>query len=180
MVKVVIVDDEMIVRHAVKTLIRWDESRFEYVGAAANGASALELVRETGADIVITDIKMPEMDGLELIKRLTAEGFDGEVLVLSNYNDFELVREALKCGAHDYMLKLTLKTESFMQTLEDMAGKLDGETRAGASPDGNAGGGRPERGQESDFFPASGDGRLAVRFYAVARRPFPGSGSARV
>lgn len=48
MVKVVIVDDEMIVRHAVKTLIRWDESRFEYVGAAANGASALELVRETG------------------------------------------------------------------------------------------------------------------------------------
>ncbi|MFC4601048.1 response regulator transcription factor [Cohnella hongkongensis] len=126
MYKVVIVDDEMIVRHAVKTLIRWEESRFEYAGAAASGASALELVRETGADIVITDIKMPEMDGLELIKRLTAEGFDGEVLVLSNYNDFELVREALKCGAHDYMLKLTLKTESFMETLEEMAAKLDG------------------------------------------------------
>ncbi|OXS58905.1 hypothetical protein B1A99_13175 [Cohnella sp. CIP 111063] len=126
MYKVLIVDDEMIVRHAVKTLIRWEESRFEYAGAAASGTSALELVRETGADIVITDIKMPEMDGLELIKRLTSEGFDGEVLVLSNYNDFELVREALKCGAHDYMLKLTLKTESFMETLEEMADKLDG------------------------------------------------------
>jgi len=125
MYKVLIVDDEMIVRHAVKTLIRWEGSRFEYAGAAPNGSAALELVRETGADIVITDIKMPEMDGLELIKRLTAEGFDGEVLVLSNYNDFELVREALKCGAHDYMLKLTLKTESFMETLEEMAAKLD-------------------------------------------------------
>ncbi|XID92051.1 response regulator [Paenibacillaceae bacterium WGS1546] len=127
MIKVLIVDDEMIVRHAVKTLIRWDGSRFEYAGSAANGASALELVRETGADIVITDIKMPGMDGLELIKKLTEDGFGGEVLVLSNYNDFELVREALRCGAHDYMLKLTLKTESFMQTLEEMADKLDGK-----------------------------------------------------
>ncbi len=126
MYKVLIVDDEMIVRHAVKTLIRWEGSRFEYAGAASSGAPALELARDTGADIVITDIKMPEMDGLELIKRLMAQGFDGEVLVLSNYNDFELVREALKRGAHDYMLKLTLQTESFMKTLEEMADKLDG------------------------------------------------------
>jgi YesN/AraC family two-component response regulator len=127
MYKVLIVDDEMIVRHAVKTLIRWEGSRFEYAGAAANGMTALDMARETGADILITDIKMPEMDGLELIKRLMAEGFDGEVLVLSNYNDFDLVREALKCGAHDYMLKLTIKTENFMQTLEEMAAKLDGK-----------------------------------------------------
>jgi len=133
MYKVLIVDDEMIVRHAVKTLIRWEDSRFEYSGAAANGASALEMVRQTGADIVITDIKMPEMDGLELIKRLMETGFDGEVLVLSNYNDFDLVREALKCGAHDYMLKLTLKTESFMETLEEMAAKLDGKRGQGQS-----------------------------------------------
>jgi len=130
MYKVLIVDDEMIVRHAVQTLIRWDGSRFEHAGSAANGAAALELVRKTGADIVITDIKMPEMDGLELIKRLTEEGFGGEVLVLSNYNDFDLVREALKRGAHDYMLKLTLKTESFMKALEEMAAKLD-EKRGG-------------------------------------------------
>jgi two-component system response regulator YesN len=126
MYKVLIVDDEMIVRHAVKTLIQWEGSRFEYAGSAASGLTALEMAHKTGADIVITDIKMPEMDGLELIKRLIAEGFDGEVLVLSNYNDFDLVREALKRGAHDYMLKLTLKTENFMQTLEEIATKLDG------------------------------------------------------
>lgn len=130
MYKIIIVDDEMIVRHAVKTLIIWEGSRFEYAGSAANGMSALEMAGRTGADIIITDIKMPEMDGLELIKRLKAEGFEGEVLVLSNYNDFELVREALKCGAYDYMLKLTLKTESFMQTLEEIAIKLDGRQNA--------------------------------------------------
>jgi YesN/AraC family two-component response regulator len=83
------------------------------------------MVREQHPDIVITDIKMPEMDGIELIKHLVASGFDGEILVLSNFNDFELVREALKCGAHDYMLKLTLKSENFMQTLNEIASKLD-------------------------------------------------------
>lgn len=125
MYKVLIVDDEMIVRHAVKSLICWDDNRFEYVGSAANGAAALEMVQRTEADIVITDIKMSEMDGLELIKLLMKSSFAGEVLVLSNYNDFDLVREALRCGAHDYMLKLTLKTEDFMSTLEEMALKLD-------------------------------------------------------
>lgn len=129
MYKIIIVDDELIVRHAVKTLIQWEGSRFEYAGSAANGLSAYEMALKTGADIVITDIKMPEMDGLELIKRLAADSFGGEVLVLSNYNDFDLVREALKLGAHDYMLKLTLKTDSFMETLEEVAVKLDGKRK---------------------------------------------------
>ncbi|TYP78947.1 response regulator transcription factor [Paenibacillus methanolicus] len=127
MYKVIIVDDEMIVRHAVQTLIRWEEGGFEFAGSASSGRSALELARKTNADIVITDIKMPEMDGLELIKRLMEEGFKGEIIVLSNYNDFEIVREALKCGAHDYMLKLTLKTEAFMRTLGEVASKLEGK-----------------------------------------------------
>lgn len=134
MYKVMIVDDEMIVRNAVKTLIQWEGSRFEYAGAASNGRNALDLVRNTKADIVITDIKMPEMDGLELIKELMQSSFDGEILVLSNYNDFDLVREALKLGAYDYMLKLTLKTESFMQTLEEMADKLDKRNLQFAKP----------------------------------------------
>jgi AraC-like DNA-binding protein/DNA-binding NarL/FixJ family response regulator len=129
MYKALIVDDEMIVRHAVKTLIRWEECRFEYAGSAANGRAALQMVDETGADLVITDIKMPEMDGIELIRALKAGGYDGEVLVLSNYNDFELVREALKIGAHDYMLKLTLNTDSFMPILEEVADKLDKKKR---------------------------------------------------
>jgi len=125
MYKVLIVDDEMIVRHAVKTLIQWEEGRFEYAGSASSGSVALDMVERMSPDIIITDIKMSEMDGIELIKRLMQTDFDGEVLVLSNYNDFDLVREALRCGAHDYMLKLTLRTEGFMAALEEMALKLD-------------------------------------------------------
>ncbi|MDP4098148.1 response regulator [Paenibacillus sp. P96] len=125
MYKVLIIDDEIIVRQAVKSLIRWDGSDFTYAGAASNGKNAMEMLSRTGADIVITDIKMPEMDGIELIKRMKAAGFDGETLVLSNYNDFELVREALKQGAYDYLLKLTLKTDNFMKVLGEMKDRLD-------------------------------------------------------
>ncbi|MFM9279898.1 response regulator transcription factor [Paenibacillus jiagnxiensis] len=130
MYKVLIIDDEIIVRQAVKSLIRWDDSGLAYAGAASNGKNAMEMLNRTGADIVITDIKMPEMDGIELIKRMKAEGFDGETLVLSNYNDFDLVREALKQGAYDYLLKLTLKTENFMKVLGEMKDRLD-ERRSG-------------------------------------------------
>lgn len=125
MYKVLIVDDELIVRHAVKTLIHWEGSPFEYAGSCSNGRTALELIAQTDIDIVITDIKMPDMDGIALIKQLRADQYHGEILVLSNYNDFELVREALKHSAHDYMLKLTLQTDNFMQVLEEMAAKID-------------------------------------------------------
>ncbi|MFD1177527.1 response regulator [Paenibacillus puldeungensis] len=129
MYKILIVDDEVIVRHALKTLIKWDTGRFEFAGSAANGKSALKMVGAAQPDIIITDMKMPEMDGIELIKKLLEHGFDGEILVLSNYNDFELVREALKCGAHDYVLKLTLQADNFMLALEEIASKLDGKKR---------------------------------------------------
>lgn len=124
MYKVLIIDDELIVRHAVKTLIHWEGSRFEYAGSCANGRTALEVINQTDIDIVITDIKMPDMDGIALIKQLQADRYQGEILVLSNYNDFDLVREALKYNAHDYMLKLTLQTDHFMQVLEEMADKI--------------------------------------------------------
>lgn len=125
MYNVLIVDDELIVRHAVQTLIRWEDSRLQYAGSCANGRSALEMLSSTDVDIVITDIKMPELDGIQLIKQLRASGYEGEILVLSNYNDFELVREALKQGAHDYVLKLTMNADNFMDVLREMVTKLD-------------------------------------------------------
>lgn len=133
MYKVLIVDDELIVRHAVKTMIQWENSRFEYAGSCANGQSALEHIRQYRTDIVITDIKMPDMDGIQLIRQLRAEHFDGEVLVLSNYDDFVLVREALKQSAFDYMLKLSLQSDTFMRTLNEMADKLDQKERTAAA-----------------------------------------------
>jgi len=124
MYKVLIVDDEKIVRLAIKSMIKWGEHGLEFCGTASNGIAALEIVKKSNPDIIITDIKMPEMDGVELIKRLKEKGFDGEILVLSNYNDFDLVRDALRYGAHDYVLKVTVNTEDFSRVLGEMTEKL--------------------------------------------------------
>lgn len=122
MLKVLLVDDELIVRAAFQKIIPWEAEGFEVVGTASNGQEALRLLRQRPADVVITDLKMPQMDGIALIKQLRAEGFDGVILVLSNYSDFELVREALLAGAMDYMLKVNIDagnlTEKMRQARE--------------------------------------------------------------
>jgi len=124
MYKVLIVDDEKIVRLAIKSMIKWGEHGLEFCGTASNGIAALEIVKKSNPDIIITDIKMPGMDGVELIRRLKEKGYDGEILVLSNYNDFDLVRDALRYGAHDYVLKVTVNTEDFSKILGEMTAKL--------------------------------------------------------
>jgi len=122
--KVLIVDDEKIVRLAIKSMIDWEKLGLELCGTAINGIAALNLVEKFNPDIIITDIKMQGMDGVELIKRLKEKGYDGEILVLSNYNDFDLVRDALRHGAYDYVLKVTVKSEDFSRILEEITAKL--------------------------------------------------------
>ena len=130
MYRVLIVDDEKIVRLAIKAMIRWDSGDFEFAGSAGNGEEALKLCRRRHPDIVITDLKMPGMDGIELIKRLKADNFDGEILVLSNFNDFNLVRDAMKYGAYDYILKVTMSSSGFMKAMEEIADKLGKKDRS--------------------------------------------------
>lgn len=125
MYKVLIVDDEKIVKLAIKSMIKWGESGFELAGTAGDGSAALQLCEKHNPDIVITDLKMPKMDGIEFIKRLKERKYQGEILVLSNYNDFELVKEAMKYGVHDYILKVTVKSDDFMRVLGEMGEKLD-------------------------------------------------------
>ncbi len=125
MYSVLIVDDEKIVKLAIKSMIKWEDSGFELAGTASDGMKALQLCEKNKPDIIITDLKMPHMDGIELIKRLKQMNYDGEILVLSNYNDFELVREAMKYGAHDYILKVTVKSDDFMRVLEEIRDKLE-------------------------------------------------------
>jgi len=127
MYKVLIVDDEKIVRLAIKSMINWEEHGLELCGTASNGIAALKIVEKFNPDIIITDIKMQAMDGVELIRKLKEKGYDGEILVLSNYNDFDLVRDALRLGAYDYVLKVTVKTEDFSRILGEMTAKLKGK-----------------------------------------------------
>ena len=126
MYRVLFVEDEVVMRVVFRDLIDWESSGFRLIGMASSGEEALSVLARNQADIVITDLVMSGMDGLELIKRLKANGFPGAILVLSNYSDFNLVREALTCGALDYMLKLDINGTELLKQLNAAAKKIDG------------------------------------------------------
>lgn len=127
MYKVLIADDERVVRIALKTLIRWEEYGFLVVGGASDGISALSMVEKHHPEVLITDLKMPKMDGIALIKRLKENGYDGKIIVLSNYGEFALVKEAMRLGIYDYILKLTLKSDEFVSMIRKMADEISEE-----------------------------------------------------
>ena len=82
----------------LSTMIPWKETGFQLAGLAADGREALEIARATNIDILVTDMKMPVMDGLELIRHFRELYPHAKILVLSSYNEFNMVREAFKLG----------------------------------------------------------------------------------
>lgn len=127
MIKVLIVDDEVMFRIGVKSCINWSEYGYELIGEAADGKQALEIIEEFKPDIVFTDIKMPEMDGLELTRNIVKDFPGIRVVILSCYNDFEYVKEALRLGARDYILKLSLKPSDLIELLIKMKDTINKE-----------------------------------------------------
>lgn len=105
MVKVVIVDDEKMIREGLTRTIPWNDMGVEVVGTAGNGQMALEIIREKKPHIVLTDIRMPKMDGLQLLQRVREENSKIKVVMLSGYDDFSYAQQAIKYGASDYLLK---------------------------------------------------------------------------
>jgi len=105
MLKLIIADDEKWVRTAIKSIIGFDDPEFSLVSEASNGIEALELCRQHKPDILITDIKMPGLNGLELISELARTLPDVRIVVISGYNDFDYARTAMRYGVKDYLLK---------------------------------------------------------------------------
>ncbi|WP_337102167.1 response regulator [Paenibacillus sp. YIM B09110] len=122
--KVLIVDDEVLARVGIKSFVQWNEAGFEVVGEAENGEKALALIHKLQPDIVITDIHMPVMNGIELIKAAKAENLSVKFVVLSAYNDFEYVKEAMKLGASDYILKLEMESDTLTELLNHLKEKI--------------------------------------------------------
>jgi two-component system response regulator YesN len=118
MLSVIIVDDEILVRVGLRTMLPWGDLGYRIVGDAENGVEGLKLLKGLQPDIVITDIKMPVMDGLEMMRRARAENSKSKFIVLSSYDDFHLVREALKMGAEDYLIKLELDQAGLVKVLQ--------------------------------------------------------------
>lgn len=105
MLRVVLVDDEEIIREGLAAGFPWQEAGFEIVGMAEDGEEALEIVAKTRPDVVITDIKMPFVDGLEFIARIKPERPDLCIIIISGHDEFNYAQKALKLGAYDYILK---------------------------------------------------------------------------
>lgn len=106
MIKVLLVDDEPFILQGLKVLLDWNSLGCEIVSSASNGSEAYNFIEKNQVDLVITDIKMPEMNGLELLKLLREEGHsDLDVIILSGYKDFEYAMEGMRYGCAGYVLK---------------------------------------------------------------------------
>ncbi|UKS28167.1 response regulator [Paenibacillus sp. HWE-109] len=127
MYKVLIVDDEVLARVGIKSFVQWEEAGFEIVGEAENGKKAFAMIKDLKPDVVITDIHMPVMNGIDLIKTVKEEKIPVNFIVLSSYNDFEYVKEAMKLGADDYILKLEMEPESLNELLNTLKEKIEAE-----------------------------------------------------
>ncbi|SFL83146.1 Two-component response regulator, YesN/AraC family, consists of REC and AraC-type DNA-binding domains [Paenibacillus sp. 1_12] len=119
MMKVLVVDDEPIIRQVLKTMIRWEEHGFQWGGEACDGKEAWDRLEDGGIDLVVTDILMPRMDGLELVRKMKQSESDVAVIVLSCLDDFTYVKEAMKLGACDYILKPTMEPEQLVTILKE-------------------------------------------------------------
>ena len=105
MIKVLIVDDERNIREGINKLIDWESLGCEVVGASANGVSALEFIKDNSVDLVVTDIKMPVMDGLELSKRIREDYPKIKVIILTAYSEFDMAKKAITFKVSDFIIK---------------------------------------------------------------------------
>ena len=126
MLKVFIVEDESLVREGIRDNVSWEENGFEFVGEAGDGEMALPLIRKTKPDLLITDIKMPFMDGLELSRIVSAEFPEMKIVILSGHDDFEFAREAISLSVEQYLLKPITKA-ALNETLVTIKEKFEKE-----------------------------------------------------
>ncbi|MCL6557320.1 MAG: response regulator [Firmicutes bacterium] len=105
MYSVLFVDDEEIARKGISTIIDWQKYGFIFLGTAQNGLEAYEIIRKQRPNVVITDLKMPGLDGIGLISRVRNEFPEIIFVILSGYSEFNLAREAMRYGVRHYLLK---------------------------------------------------------------------------
>ena len=104
LIKVFIAEDEIIVREGLRDMIPWEKYGFEFVGDAPDGEMALPLIRKLKPDVLITDIKMPFMDGLSLSNIISREFPETKIIIISGYSDFEYARQAIELNVDQYLL----------------------------------------------------------------------------
>ncbi|MGN0745252.1 MAG: response regulator [Aristaeellaceae bacterium] len=128
MYRILLVEDEPIIRTAMKTLVQWGKYGFSVAAEANNGVEALQILREHEMDAVFTDIRMPQMDGLELTARINREYPQTHVVLLSAYSDFAYAQQAIRHGVFGYLLKEE-DHQKIYDCLQALRGRLDEDRR---------------------------------------------------
>lgn len=129
MLKLFLVEDETVIREGLKKTIPWEEYGYRFVGEAADGEMALPLIRQAKPDVLITDIKMPFMDGLSLCKIVSAEFPKMKIIILSGYDDFEYARTSIGLGVEQYLLKPVTK-QTLRKVLTELKDKIEQSAEA--------------------------------------------------
>lgn len=123
MIKVFLVEDEIIIRNGIKNSINWEMHGYDFVGEASDGELALPMILEKKPDILITDIKMPFMDGLELSEQVKKVLPATKIMILSGYNEFDYAKMAIKIGVTDYLLK-PISSEKLLDAVNKVAEEI--------------------------------------------------------
>ena len=128
MVKVFLVDDEIVIREGIRTSFPWEETDYVLVGEAPDGEMALPMIRDTQPDILITDIRMPFMDGIALCSAVRSQMPWIGIIILSGYDEFEYARKGIQLGVREYMLKPVTAAE-LKQALDRISEAMRKEQR---------------------------------------------------
>ncbi|WP_342440240.1 response regulator [Paenibacillus sp. FSL L8-0436] len=128
MIKVLIVDDDKLVRKGISSAMPWNEFNMEVVGEASNGAKALDFLKSQPVDLMLTDLAMPVMSGIELMHAARQLYPELHIVVLTLHQDFDYIQEALRLGAIDYIAKVQLEKEQFEHVLHRIHTRINGLT----------------------------------------------------
>ncbi|MBX4270733.1 response regulator transcription factor [Clostridium estertheticum] len=124
--KILIVDDEYLLRQGIKYLVDWNKEGFEIIGEASNGKEALNFIEKLKPHIIISDIVMPIMDGVDLAKVVKTKYPEIQIVILSGYSDFNYVKGTFKLGINDYILKPKLDPQEMVLLLKNTASNIPG------------------------------------------------------
>lgn len=126
MYHVLVADDESIIREGIKCLLDWEKIGYTIVGEAANGDQALERIQTGKPDVVLIDIRMPGLSGLDVIRLSRKSGYKGKIIILSGYSDFKYAQEAIRYGVQYYLTK-PIDEDELSDILNSIKTQLDNE-----------------------------------------------------
>ncbi|MDE7015393.1 MAG: response regulator, partial [Kineothrix sp.] len=129
MYRILFVDDEALIREAVSDNVNWEQYGYELAGSCENGKEALEFIEKNPVDVVLTDICMPYLDGMELSEKLSENYPSVKIIILSGYDDFDYAKKAIRYGVKEYLLK-PITAEEMGEALLSLKAEMDKEKKA--------------------------------------------------